>query len=230
MIKVAVFGIVASLIAMKIKTIRPEIAVVIAVISSILLAMYGLKQMEEILTVFEMIRSYSKIPQSYFQILLKLIGISFICEFASNICKDAGQASIAKQIEFAGKLAILIVGLPVFESLLGTIQKLLGNGRLKQRIFLLTLLFLLILTRTNDISAKETKLNEDMFTNVENTLKDKEIDLSYTQLVKQLIHGNVKGVLHTIKAKMKEVFLNRMLIQKDLIRVNPSDRIYRSHI
>ena len=66
MIKVAVFGIVASLIAMKIKTIRPEIAVVIAVISSILLAMYGLKQMEEILTVFEMIRSYSKIPQSYF--------------------------------------------------------------------------------------------------------------------------------------------------------------------
>ena len=41
MIKVAVFGIVASLIAMKIKTIRPEIAVVIAVISSILLAMYG---------------------------------------------------------------------------------------------------------------------------------------------------------------------------------------------
>ena len=128
MIKVAVFGIVASLIAMKIKTIRPEIAVVIAVISSILLAMYGLKQMEEILTVFEMIRSYSKIPQSYFQILLKLIGISFICEFASNIFKDAGQASIAKQIEFAGKLAILIVGLPVFESLLGTIQKILGNG------------------------------------------------------------------------------------------------------
>ena len=56
MIKVAVFGIVASLIAMKIKTIRPEIAVVIAVISSILLAMYGLKQMEEILAVFETIR------------------------------------------------------------------------------------------------------------------------------------------------------------------------------
>ena len=43
---------------------------------------------------------------------------------------------------------------------------------MKQRIFLLTLLFLLILTRTNDISAKETKLNEDMFTNVENTLKE----------------------------------------------------------
>ena len=57
-----------------------------------------------------------------------------------------------------------------------------------------------------------------MFTNVENTLKEKEIDVSYTQLVKQLIHGNVKSVLNTIGSKMKEVFLNRLLIQKDLIR------------
>ena len=102
--------------------------------------------------------------------------------------------------------------------LLYTSPETIRKWHMKQRIFLLTLLFLLILTRTNDISAKETKLNEDMFTNVENTLKDKEIDLSYTQLVKQLIHGNVKGVLHTINAKMKEGFLNRMLIQKDLIR------------
>ena len=79
---------------------------------------------------------------------------------------------------------------------------------MKQRIFLLTLLFLLILTRTNDISAKENKNStKDMFTNVEKHLKKtKRSNLSYTQLVKQLIHGNVKGVLHTIKAKMKEVF------------------------
>ena len=37
---------------------------------------------------------------------------------------------------------------------------------MRQRMFLLILLFLLILTKTNDISAKETQLNEDMFTNV----------------------------------------------------------------
>ena len=89
---------------------------------------------------------------------------------------------------------------------------------MRQRMFLLILLFVLILTKTNDISAKETKLNEDMFTNVENTLKEKEIDVSYTQLVKQPIHGNVKSALNTIGSKMKEVFLNRLLIQKDLIR------------
>ena len=128
MIQAALFGIIASLTAMKIKAIRPEIGMVIGFLASIILAVYGLREMKQILDVFETIRSYSGIPKSYFQSLLKLIGISFLCEFTSNVCKDAGQASIAKQIEFVGKLAILVVSLPIFKSLLQTVQKLLGSG------------------------------------------------------------------------------------------------------
>lgn len=128
MIQAAVFSIVASLAAMKIKTIRPEIGLAIGFVSSIILALYGLKEMKEILDVFETIRSYSGIPKSYFEILLKLIGISFLCDFSSNICKDAGQATIGKQIEFVGKLSILVVSIPIFKTLLDTIQKLIGSG------------------------------------------------------------------------------------------------------
>lgn len=128
MIKVAIFGIITSLVTMKIKHIRPEIAIVIAIVSCIILALYSLKEMKEILTLFDTIKTYAKIPDGYFQILLKLIGISFLCEFTSNICKDAGSPSIAKQIEFIGKLSILIVGLPILKALLLMIQNLLGNG------------------------------------------------------------------------------------------------------
>lgn len=128
MIKVAIFGIVTSLVTMKIKHIRPEIAIVIAIVSCIILALYGLKEMKEILTLFDTIKTDAKIPDGYVKILLKLIGISFLCEFTSNICKDAGSPSIAKQIEFIGKLSILIVGLPILKALLSMIQNLLGNG------------------------------------------------------------------------------------------------------
>lgn len=128
MIQAALFGIVASLAAMKLKAIRPEIGLAIGLVSSMILALYGLKEMKEVLNVFETIRSYSGIPKSYFQIMLKMIGISFLCEFSSNICKDAGQATIGKQIEFVGKLSILIVSIPIFKALLETIQKLMGSG------------------------------------------------------------------------------------------------------
>ena len=59
----------------------------------------------QIIDLFGAIESYSGIPGTYIQILLKLVGISFLCEFASNICKDAGQATMAKQVEMAGKLS-----------------------------------------------------------------------------------------------------------------------------
>lgn len=128
MIQAALFGIIAGMTAMKIKSIRPEIGLAIGIVSCFILAAYGLKEMKQVLEVFETIRSYSGIPKSYFQILLKLIGISFLCEFASNICKDSGQTAIAKQIEFAGKLSILVVSIPIFQGLLETLQKLMGSG------------------------------------------------------------------------------------------------------
>lgn len=87
----------------------------------------------------------------------------------------------------------------------------------KTLIFWIFLIFLIFLT-TKDIEAKETKLNEEMFTNVENTIKDQKINLSYTQLVKQLMKGDVKGVLNTVKDQCKDQLFYRILVQKDLIQ------------
>ena len=98
---------------------------------------------------------------------------------------------------------------------------------MKQRIFLLTLLFLLILTRTNDISAKETKLNEDMFTNVENTLKDKEIDLSYTQTADP---RKCKRCSAYDQSQNERGLFKPYVDPKRPDQRNPSDRIYRSHL
>ena len=44
-------------------------------------------------------------------------------QFSSGICKDAGYQAIAAQIEIFGKLAILVVGMPVLLALLETIQE-----------------------------------------------------------------------------------------------------------
>lgn len=43
----------------------------------------------------------------YFKILLKIIGITYIAEFASDLCKDAGYTTIAGQIQMFGKLSVL---------------------------------------------------------------------------------------------------------------------------
>jgi stage III sporulation protein AD len=70
---------------------------------------------------------YSRLSSgtAYFPIILKSLGIAYITEFTSAICKDAGEKSIAGKVELAGKIAIFFVALPVFTSLLDLLNGLL---------------------------------------------------------------------------------------------------------
>ena len=51
-----------------------------------------------------------------------MIGITYVAEFATGICKDAGYQTIANQIEIFTKLTILTFSMPVLEVLLLTIK------------------------------------------------------------------------------------------------------------
>ena len=58
-------------------------------------------------------------------ILQKMLGISYLSEFASSLCKDSGYSSLAGQIEFFGRISILSLSMPVVFSLLETLGQLL---------------------------------------------------------------------------------------------------------
>ncbi len=58
-----------------------------------------------------------------------MTGITYIAEFSSGICKDAGYGALGTQIEIFGKLSILAVSLPVILALLDTLQGASGMRR-----------------------------------------------------------------------------------------------------
>ena len=49
----------------------------------------------------------------YIALLLKMIGVTYLSEFSSSICRDAGYSAVAGQIELVGKLSILTIGMPI---------------------------------------------------------------------------------------------------------------------
>ena len=51
------------------------------------------------------------------------MGISFLAEFASGVCKDAGCTAMSSQIELFGKLSMLVTGLPVILALFETLNQ-----------------------------------------------------------------------------------------------------------
>ena len=63
---------------------------------------------------------------SYFLTLIKMMGITYIGQFSSGICKDAGYQATASQIELFCKLSVMVLSIPVLMALLETIQEFLG--------------------------------------------------------------------------------------------------------
>lgn len=67
----------------------------------------------------------SGINTYYFALIMKIIGIAYICEFGAQLCRDAAQGALAFKIEMAAKIAILILALPVLSSIVQTVGQLL---------------------------------------------------------------------------------------------------------
>ena len=74
----------------------------------------------------EELRTAASIDPQYLEILLKMLGISYLSEFAASLCRDGGYGSAAGQIELFGKLSILVVSMPVVRALLETMGGLLS--------------------------------------------------------------------------------------------------------
>ena len=63
----------------------------------------------------------------YGSVLLKTVGICFLCQFTADACRDAGQSSLAAKVELACKTAVLLISLPLFETILGLVTALIAS-------------------------------------------------------------------------------------------------------
>lgn len=77
--------------------------------------------LKEILTFLQTMSDKAKIDMVYIGIVLKIIGIAYIASFASALCKDANVDSLATQIDFAGKIMILVLAIPILMAVLNSI-------------------------------------------------------------------------------------------------------------
>jgi len=111
-------AIVATVIIAVLKVQRPEMAVQISIATGIIVVAMILGK---ITAVIELLNSYAtkvNIDTIYLSTLLKIVGIAYIAEFGAEVCKDAGEGAIASKVEFAGKIIIIVMAVPIITSLM----------------------------------------------------------------------------------------------------------------
>ena len=88
----AAAGLTAVLLAVQLKSVKSEYGVYLVMAAGVFIFLYGLGKMEVILDTLAQIRDSIQIEPIYLDMLLRMIGIAYVAEFASGICRDAWAA------------------------------------------------------------------------------------------------------------------------------------------
>ena len=125
-VQVGLIGVAGVLMAIYIKKEKEEIAIYLCIATSILIFLGIADYLEVLIGTVKEISSFINVDLVYIGTLLKMLGITYLAEFASGICKDAGYQTIATQIEMFGKITILVLSMPILLALLKTLQEFLS--------------------------------------------------------------------------------------------------------
>ncbi|MCD8103744.1 MAG: stage III sporulation protein AD [Lachnospiraceae bacterium] len=121
MIKIACLGIAAVMLALFLKEAKQPFSQLVSLAACLLIIFYSVSRLSSVLELLETLGSYVSVQKSYFKILLKITGITYIADFSANLCRDAGFGAIAGQIEIFGKISILAISSPIILALLETV-------------------------------------------------------------------------------------------------------------
>ena len=117
---------ITAVAALLLKGTKPELALAVTIAGSIILLLFVFELFAGSMSIFNKIASTTGIDSSLVKILLKMVGIGYLVEFSSSILNDFGQNSLADKLVFCGKIIVLVLAIPILESVLSLINHLLG--------------------------------------------------------------------------------------------------------
>ncbi|MDO5424467.1 MAG: SpoIIIAC/SpoIIIAD family protein [Eubacteriales bacterium] len=126
MVKIGILGLTGVLTALLLKEVKPGFPVLISMVTCTLIFYYAVSKLSYVADTVASLQQFIELKDSYLKILLKMVGITYIADFSSSLCKDAGYSAVAGQIEFFGKISVLALSTPVLMALLETINKFLA--------------------------------------------------------------------------------------------------------
>jgi stage III sporulation protein AD len=107
---IAIAGVFASLI---IKKDKPEYSAIIIMLIGFYIALRVMALLGNLIEEISKWQTLIGDNSVYLSLLMKLIGITYLCEFAANLCKDSGHGALGSHIELFGKVAVMVAGFPI---------------------------------------------------------------------------------------------------------------------
>ncbi len=117
-IKIIGVAFVTSLTAIVLRMTKPELSFAVTVTGVIVILLFLLDAVKGTFQIFTAIGRETGVDNGVIKILLKIVGVGYLTEFAGGILTDFGSAAVADKVVLGGKITIVLMSLPILQALL----------------------------------------------------------------------------------------------------------------
>ena len=125
-LRIVALCIAAALVCAALRAAHPQVASAVALaagVGALMLSVGDLGKLSSALRTLEQTANAGGADGTW---LIKLCGVALVAELASDVCRDAGEAALAKRIDLGVRLSVTAAALPLAAQILERIAELLA--------------------------------------------------------------------------------------------------------
>lgn len=116
--KIIAVGIISALIIICLKSANSELAAPVSIASGLLILLMTVSYVKEFVSFFKDMANVAGLDDGIYKIVLKVLAISYLSEFASGAVEDLGQKNLSEKMQFASKTIMIVLAMPLLKNLI----------------------------------------------------------------------------------------------------------------
>ena len=122
--KIIAVALITAITYVMLKGTKPELAFGVCVCGGILILLSVIDLVSETIELIKKLGQAASISTTLIKTLIKIVGIGYLIEFSTSTVEELGCKSLADKLNFAGKIIIFTVALPILNALFQAIKSL----------------------------------------------------------------------------------------------------------
>jgi len=106
-----------AMIALTLRSVHKEMGAVFAVLAGAALMVLLLGKLQEAVRALRDIADDAMLKEGQTALILRVLGVATLAEFAAQACRDAGEEGIALRVELGGKVMLAVLSMPLLTEL-----------------------------------------------------------------------------------------------------------------
>lgn len=99
----------------------PSLSLLVALCGGILILLKTIPYLLELFQTMNSVADAAGLRTDYIGLVIKVVCIAYIGEFAAQICRDVGEKSIAEKMDLGTKAVIMVMAVPLLQTILTTV-------------------------------------------------------------------------------------------------------------